>query len=217
MVSPSDAQFLPHSLLSRLTEIQRKALITLKATLHLPVIRKAALYEPPLSIDNSIPAVLPFVARLNQEIAEGKMANAMVTFTQNFAKYFERKLLLLSMLPRPILVKFFARVLRNDAKNVTGGDVPFQALLPTLNFDLQLISDTAETLGTFRGVRADVLLLGGSKSPSVLKRALDALSETLPNAKRVELQGVGHQAPTDRGQPERVVPYLRRFFGDSSN
>lgn len=193
------------------------ALITLEATRHLPAIHKAALYEPPLSIDNSIPVVMPFVARLNREIAEGEMANAMVTFIQNFAKYFERRLLLLSVLPRPILAKFFVRVLQNDANNVKGGDVPFQALLPTLHFDLQLIGDTAGTLETFRGVKADVLLLGGSKSPSVLKQALDALGETLPRAKRVELQGVGHQAPTDRGQPERIVPHLRRFFGDSSN
>ena len=193
------------------------ALITLVATLHLPTIHKAALYEPPLSIDNSIPVVMPFVARLDREIAEGETAHAMVTFIQNFAKYFERRLLLLSVLPRPMLAKFFARVLRNNANNVKGGDAPFQELLPTLHFDLQLISDTAETLETFRGVRADVLLLGGSKSHSVLKLALDALSDTLPHAKRVELQGVGHQAPTDRGRPERIVPYLRRFFGDSSN
>jgi hypothetical protein len=48
-----------------------------------------------------------------------------------------------------------------------------------------------------RAVRAEVLLLGGSQSLSVLKGALDALSETFTNAKRVELQGVGHEAPTD--------------------
>jgi pimeloyl-ACP methyl ester carboxylesterase len=193
------------------------ALITLEAALRLPVISKAALYEPPLNIDNSIPAVLPFMTRLDGEIAEGRMADAMATFTKNFAKYFERRLLLLSLLPHPILSKFFARVLRNDAKNVKSGDVPFQALLPTFRYDIQLILDTAGTLETFKGMRAEVLLLGGSESPTVLKRTLDALSKILPNAKRVELQGVGHEAPTDRGQPERIAPQLRRFFGDSSN
>jgi pimeloyl-ACP methyl ester carboxylesterase len=193
------------------------ALITLEAALRLPAISKAALYEPPLNIDNSIAAVLPFMTRLDREIAEGRMADAMATFTKNFAKYFERRLLLLSLLPHPILSKFFARLMRNDAKNVKGGDVPFQALLPTFRHDIQLILDTAGTLETFRGVRTEVLLLGGSESPMVLKRTLDALSEILPNAKRIELQRVGHEAPTDRGQPEYIAPELRRFFSDSSN
>jgi pimeloyl-ACP methyl ester carboxylesterase len=198
------------------------ALITLEAALRLPAIGKAALYEPPLNIDNSISAVLPsavlpFMTRLDREIAEGRMADAMATFTKNFAKYFERKLLLLSMLPHPILSKFFARLMRNDTKNVTGSDVPFQELLPTFRYDIQLVLDTAGTLETFRGVRAEVLLLGGSESPMVLKRTLDALSKILPHAKRIELQRVGHEAPTDRGQPERIAPELRRFFGDSSN
>ncbi|MGB9372412.1 MAG: alpha/beta hydrolase [Halobacteriota archaeon] len=189
------------------------ALIALYAALRLPAIRKAALYEPPLDIDNSTVApVASFMPRFDQEIAEGKVAEAIVTFIKNFAKQFETREALLSILPRPILVRLFTRFFRNEAKNVKGDDVPFQALLPTFHFDHQPVVETAGTLEDFRAVHTEVLLLGGSKSPSFLKHTLDALSEVLPNVERVELPGLGHGAPTDRGRPERVAQELRRFF-----
>jgi len=65
-----------------------------------------------------------------------------------------------------------------------------------------------------------VLLLGGSKSPALLKAALEALEKVFPPAERVEFPGLGHTAAgnaddlmTGRGaQPERVAQELRRFF-----
>ena len=68
---------------------------------------------------------------------------------------------------------------------------------------------------SFRAIRAEVLLLGGSKSPAYLKVALDALEKVLPHVKRIEFSGLNHGASgnTDRGgQPERVAQELRRFF-----
>jgi pimeloyl-ACP methyl ester carboxylesterase len=189
------------------------ALIALQAALRLPAIRKAALYEPPLDIDNSTVApVASFMPRFDREIAEGKVAEAMVTFIKNFAKQFEKKVLLLSILPRPLLARFLSFYLWIDARNVKGDDVPFQALLPTWHADHQLSVEMQGTFERFRGVRAEVLLLGGSKSSSSMKRLLDALSEVLPNVERVELPGLDHEGPIDRGRPERVVQELRRFF-----
>jgi hypothetical protein len=43
-------------------------------------------------------------------------------------------------------------------------------------------------------VHAEVLLLGGSKSPSYLKPIRDALSNVLPNVERAELPGLGRAA-----------------------
>jgi len=189
------------------------ALIALQAALHLPSIHKAALYEPPLDIDNSTVApISSFLPRFDREIAEGKVAEAMVTFIKNFAKQFEKKVLLFSILPRPLLARFLSLYLWIDAKNVKGDDVPFQALLPTFHFDYQLGAEMPGTLERFRAVRAEVLLLGGSKSSSSMKCRLDALSEVLPNAKRVELRGLSHEGPIDRGEPEPVAQELRRFF-----
>ena len=61
-------------------------------------------------------------------------------------------------------------------------------------------------------MKADVLLLGGSKSAPYLRHALDALGGVLPNAQRIELPGVGHLAADNGGKPEIVATELRAFF-----
>jgi hypothetical protein len=75
-------------------------------------------------------------------------------------------------------------------------------------------------LESFRALRAEVLLLGGSKSPAYLTTAVDALEKVLPHVTRVEFPGLGHEASgnTDRrGHPERVAEELRRFFVERQN
>jgi len=75
-------------------------------------------------------------------------------------------------------------------------------------------------LESFRDVRAEVLLLGGSKSPAFLKNGLDALEKVLPHVKRIEFPGLGHGGSSDTsntnrgGQPELVAQELRRFFAE---
>jgi pimeloyl-ACP methyl ester carboxylesterase len=53
------------------------AIIALQAALVLPAIDKAALYEPPLSVNGSTP--LGWVARYDQEVARGRLASALIT------------------------------------------------------------------------------------------------------------------------------------------
>jgi pimeloyl-ACP methyl ester carboxylesterase len=65
-----------------------------------------------------------------------------------------------------------------------------------------------------KALKADVLLLGGTKSQAFLKAAMDALASRLPQAKRVQLAGVGHMAADDTGKPERVAVELRKFFSE---
>jgi hypothetical protein len=88
-------------------------------------------------------------------------------------------------------------------------------LAPTLHYDFQLVAETEGKLENFGAIGAEVLLLGGSKSPAYLKVALDALEKVLPDAKRIELTGLGHGASgnTNRGgRPQLVAQELRRFF-----
>jgi pimeloyl-ACP methyl ester carboxylesterase len=85
------------------------------------------------------------------------------------------------------------------------------------DYDGQLVVEMSEKLENFRAIRAEVLLLGGSKSPTYLKVALDALEKVFPHAKRIEFPGLNHGASgnTERGgQPERVAQELRRFFAE---
>ncbi len=53
------------------------AIIALRASLAIPNLRGVALYEPPLSVNGSIP--VSWVPRYEREIAQGKITQALVT------------------------------------------------------------------------------------------------------------------------------------------
>ena len=118
-------------------------------------------------------------------------------------------------MPRWLLELLTSMGMKSEEKKGSGGYVPMRELASTLRYDFQLVVEMSEKLESFRALRAEVLLLGGSKSPTYLKVALDALEKVLPQVKRIEFPGLGHEASwnTDRGgQPERVAQELRRFF-----
>lgn len=106
-------------------------------------------------------------------------------------------------------------MMASEDKKAKGNDVPMRMLAPTLHYDFQLVAESEGVLESFKAIRAEVLLLGGSKSPAYLKVALDALKKVFPHAKRIEFPGLNHGASgnTNRGgQPDRVAQELRRFF-----
>ena len=72
------------------------------------------------------------------------------------------------------------------------GEVTLQMYSPTVGRDFQLVKEMAGSLDRFENVKAEVLLLGGSKSPKYLKNCLAPLQKILPHARRVEMRGVGH-------------------------
>lgn len=104
-------------------------------------------------------------------------------------------------------------------KNASGGAaatgpgaVPLRELVPTMHYDIQLVTETEGRLPAFSAIPGQVLLLGGSKSPAYLKATLDALAQVLPHASRIEFAGCDHLAPDNSGQPERVARELRAFL-----
>jgi hypothetical protein len=118
----------------------------------------------------------------------------------------------LARVPRFLLVPLFRYMLAQDRKNHPSGDIPIEKIIPTMHYDVQLAKDTEGTIQSFRAVDADVLLMGGSKSPPYLRLALDELEAVLPRRRRVELPGLDHQAPDNSEQPSRVAAKLREFF-----
>jgi pimeloyl-ACP methyl ester carboxylesterase len=185
------------------------AIVALQAALTVPAIHKVALYEPPLSIHDSTP--MGWVTRYDQEVARGDLASAMITVmegTQSAPSF-------LRFLPRSVLACLLGHVINKEPSRLGSDDVPLKVLIPTMHFDAQLVMESRDTLDSFRAMPAEVLLLGGSKSPPYLKRALDDLSSVLPNTRRVDFLGVGHLAADNSGKPERVAQELRRFFQPS--
>lgn len=220
------------------------AIIALQAALVLPAIGKAALYEPPLSVNGSTPTA--WVARYDREVAQGKLASAAITAARGtktappLLRFVPRTVLELPLNAavrthgdrttaagspaggsparraalRALLWPLRKAAQRSQAPDQAGSrdDVPLRALVPTMHYDAQLILNSEGTLPTFARTSAQVLLLGGSKSPAYLKTSLDALAGVLPRAQRAELAGCDHLAPDNSGHPEQVARELRPFF-----
>jgi pimeloyl-ACP methyl ester carboxylesterase len=185
------------------------AIVSLQAALKLSEIHKVALYEPPLSFDDS-PST-SWVPRYESEISQGKLAAAFVTVIKGTGDS-----PILKIVPRFLLVPLMGLALKGDAKSVGDGDVPLVELVPTMHFDARVVMDVAGGLEHFRAIQAEVLLLGGRRSASYLHTALDRLSAVLPQSTRVELSGVGHLAADNGGKPQLVASVLRRFFAEGS-
>jgi pimeloyl-ACP methyl ester carboxylesterase len=185
------------------------AIISLQAALTLPAIRKAAIFEPPLIVNG--PAPTAWLTRFDDEMARGKVAAAMITGMKGA----EMGPPMLDLMPRWLLERLTTAMMASEEKKAGVDDVTMRMLAPTLHYDFQLVIEMDGALDSFSGLGTDVLLLGGSKSPAYLTRAVAALEKVLPHATRVEFPGLGHEASGNRdrrGQPERVAQELRRFF-----
>jgi len=186
-------------------------IIALRAAVELPAIRKVAIFEPPMFMDERI--VDGFVARYDDEIAEEKTAAALVSAMRGA----QMGPPIFNAMPRWLTERLVAMMLKQEDRNGAGAYMPMRALAPTLHYDFALVQEARRKPTPFDHISADVLLMGGSKSPAYLKAALDRLETLLPWAARVELADCDHAASwnTDRGgRPAAVAAALRRFFAE---
>ncbi|MCK2216325.1 alpha/beta hydrolase [Actinomadura sp. ATCC 31491] len=191
------------------------AIIALRTALALgavpggPAVRKIVAFEPPLDLDGSNPT--GWLARFDREIAAGRVPAALVTgmrATRMGPAVF-------TVVPRFLLEAMTAAMLKNQDKVAVAGEPTFRALAPTLRQDAQLVAETADDLAAYRALTAEVLLLGGTRSPAYLRDALTALQGVLPRCRRADLPGLDHSATSNaamRGRPARVAAEIRRFL-----
>jgi pimeloyl-ACP methyl ester carboxylesterase len=189
---------------SRVFGLSSGALVTLRTALAAPGLEAIALYEPPLSVNGSVPT--DWVSRFDREVARGRLAAALVTALKGLAVE-----PVLGRFPRFVLVPLMAIGARLQG-NGTGDDVPIPALIPTLRFDMRLVEEMTDTARDYASLGSRVLLLGGTKSPAYFSVALDELSAAIPHARRITFSGLGHSGPDDDGDPCRVAEALRTFF-----
>jgi pimeloyl-ACP methyl ester carboxylesterase len=192
----------------RVLGISSGALVLLYAALRLPEIRRAAIFEPPIFSEPNVPARL--LGQLEREVAAGEVPAALVTGMKGG----QMGLPIFNLVPRRLLELLVSRFV--DGTGGAAGNHPsMRAVAPTLVRDFSIVAEMAGRSAMFAGIDADVLLMGGSSSPRFLSSGLDELQRLLPSARRVELSGVGHDAPWDedlRGHPRQVADALRTFF-----
>ena len=190
-------------------------LVVLEAARTLPDLRKIAVYEPALAMDAAGHAA--WLERFDHEMASGKVAAAMITsmYGLELAPPFFK------VMPRRLLVALTEMAMKREDRKAAPDAITMRKLAPTIHYEGVLIAEMAGTIGTFRAVTADALLLGGSKGLPFLKPARDALARTLPRSRRVEFPGLDHGASSDPGstnpggKPEivaQVAREVRSFF-----
>ena len=187
------------------------ALISLQSALALPAIRRLAIFEPPLLVNGSLS--MAFLSRYESEIAQGHLSSALVTGMKG-AKMGPP---IFNAMPRWLLRRLTEMMMAAEDRKAEAGDATFRTLAPTLKYDFQLVAEMNEQWARFEKIPVHTILLGGSKSPAYLKKALDVLEQVIPGAERIEFPGLGHGASgnNDRGgRPETVALALRRFFKD---
>jgi pimeloyl-ACP methyl ester carboxylesterase len=183
------------------------AIVAIYGALRIPAIQKVAVYEPPLSIHGSSPTA--WLGRFEREVQQGDLAAALATVLKGvrISPFFE-------FAPRCVLVPLLKFGIRHQPLKV--GDISLEGLIPTMKCDVRLVIETQDTVSALANLKAETLLLGGSKGPAYLRLALDELERTLPRVRRVTFPGLDHLGPGNEGEPKRVAAELRRFFLETS-
>ena len=182
------------------------ALFALHAAIYLPAIHKVAAYEP--LIFTGQPELEEFktsIRHLDKNTADGKVAKATVELTKDAVKGFR-------IIPDFIMVPLVKLILWINVKTVKCDDVTYQDLILTLDNELHLVENTEGTLDDYQNLSAKVLLMEGSKTPTLLKDSVDALNKTLPSSDFIEIKGLNHDSAQDYGKPEPIAHELKRFF-----
>jgi pimeloyl-ACP methyl ester carboxylesterase len=183
--------------------------LALQAARTMPALEKLAVYEPAILRDQARAAKI--LETFDAEMARGRIGDAMVTAMRGA----EMGPGWMRALPKAVLARMVGMGMAQEAKKPAGPYPAMGELAPTLHADFTIATASSGRLDDWRQIRADVLLMGGSKSPAFLKGALADLARVLPGAQRIELAGLDHAASWNRdvrGNPEAVAVELRRFF-----
>ena len=185
------------------------ACIALHAARTMPTIKKVGIFEPPLLPDRG--AAQAVLRKFDDEMARGAVGDAMVTAMRGAEMgpgWFRA-------LPKALTGRLTMLGMAQEAKKPQGPYPTMRELSSTLHAEFAIVAESSGRLDDYRSIRADVQLMGGSRSPAFLKRALRDLAVVLPAARRVELAGLDHAASWNRdvrGNPSPVAEELRQFF-----
>ena len=191
------------------------AIISLATAAVTPTVKKLAIYEPPLYVnDPAKPAQV--LANYRQAMSNGQIAKAMVIGMKGG----QMGPAAFNVMPNWLLAGMFGKIMQAETANGdTKGYIAMEKLAPTLEQDFSLVVEVAANIQQFKSVTCDTLLLGGSKSPQYLKVSLSALEKILPHSTRYEFAGLGHSGSWDydkqrnaSGNPTAVAEKLKSWF-----
>jgi pimeloyl-ACP methyl ester carboxylesterase len=181
------------------------AIIVLKTALMERSLKKVALYEPPIPV-NGI-SFKKLDTTYDGAIVEGNFGKAFIAIVKatGDASFF-------NLLPSFITAPVMNRMMKEQLKTSNGSKPLLQNLIPTFHHDRIVAKQSESLIRDAKNLKAAVLLLGGTKSQKYLKHALDQLQLSIPKAKRIEFQRLGHLAADNSGSPQIIAHELTKFF-----
>jgi len=178
-------------------------LVALRAATEIPELTRLALYEPALSVGGSVPT--SWLPRYDRQVAAGRIAAGMRTAMVGLQVAPG-----LFRLPSFLVTPLLRLVMR--FQRPAPGEASTEDVVRAMHHDMALVTELADTTADYAAVGADVLLLGGAKSPAYFGVTLAALADVLPHAHRVTLSEMTHNDPDNDGDPARVADLLEPFF-----
>jgi pimeloyl-ACP methyl ester carboxylesterase len=182
------------------------AIIALQTAIIGPALKKVVLYEPPIPVNGKKP--FAFFDEYENALSKGNLGKAFIKIIKATDGSS-----LFGILPGFITIPLMNYAIKADAKKGKADyEVSLKDLIPTYHYDAKIVFESEGIIEKCKDIKADILLLGGQKSWSYLKIVLDTLSAAFPQAKRIELSGVGHIAADNSEKPKVVANELRNFF-----
>jgi pimeloyl-ACP methyl ester carboxylesterase len=173
------------------------AVLALRAAAALPdKVKKLAIYEAPMVVDDSRPAPpADYLQQIDDMLARGRNGDTVA--------YFMTK-----MVGAPAFVPYIMRVLPAWKK--------LKAVAPTLPYDFAILGDSqtgkgipAELSKAIGSIEAPVWCGDGGKSPAWMRHAQDAVAALLSDSRRETLPGQTHQV-----KAAVIAPALTAFFAE---
>lgn len=183
----------------RVLGVSSGAILAARVALRVPSLERLVLFEPPLSIDDSMR--LGRTAAFDAARARGDLGGAMAVAM----RIAEMGPPWMFRLPIPLLAMMSRRMLTAERKPLALG----------LEADVAIIRANAECLADFAAIATPTLVLDGTATRPYLRKAAAALTATIPGARRVSLEGLFHAATQNRdefGSPDAVAPTLLDFL-----
>lgn len=170
--------------------ISSGAILAAKAATQLPDLKKLALFEGPMIVDDAhAPLAKNFVAETEALVARGDKGGAV----KKFMKLVGVPSFMVTIMP---LFPFWKKVTLNAS---------------TLPYDLSIVEPYQQGCPLDRAdwaaISAETLVMDGGKSPTYMRNSQRQWAGVLPHARYQTLPGQTHNVKT-----EAIVPVLREFF-----
>ncbi len=183
----------------RVLGVSSGAVLSARLALRVPSLERLVLFEPPLSINDSMR--LGRTAAFDAALASGDLGRAMAVAM----RIAEMGPPWMFRMPIPVLALMSRRMLTPERRPLALG----------LEADVAIIRANAERVADFAAIATPTLVLDGTSTRPYLRTAAAALAATIPGARSVSLEGLFHAATQNRddfGSPDTVVPTLLDFL-----